>query len=187
MRSSESPTGSQLVPTIPISGAADTVPLLTHTGAFNAKTSGNPTLAFYEKYVNDIKNINLSIMNPNWYALNCTSYNRNGTFYPGGPAIKTWIEGLFGPFSHIDVNHHSHRILPYEASPAIGDEGVGDPQDAINQTTRKGKCSRLLTEHDMIFYLRGDLSGPGISVRRAISWVLGPAQVEGQGTDGLQW
>jgi len=50
----------------------------------------------------------------------------------------------------------------------------------------QGRCGRLLTEHDMIFYLKGDMSGPGISVRRAMSWVLGPAQVEGQGTDGLQ-
>jgi len=39
----------------------------------------------------------------------------------------------------------------------------------------------------MIFYLKGDMSGPGMSVRRAMSWVLGPAQVEGRGTDGLQW
>lgn len=89
MRSSASPTGSQLLPIIPISDAADTVTLLTHTSAFNAKTPENATLAFHEKYVNDIKNINLSTMYPNRYALNCTSYNRNGTFYPGGPAIKT--------------------------------------------------------------------------------------------------
>ncbi len=142
MRSSESPTGSQLLPIIPISDAADTVPLLTHTGAFNAKTPGNPTLAFYGKYVNDIENINLSIMYPNWYALNCTSYNRNGTFYPGGPAIKTWIEGLFGPFSHIDVNHHSHRVLPYEAFSVTCDKGVGDPQDATNQAACKEDAAR---------------------------------------------
>lgn len=39
----------------------------------------------------------------------------------------------------------------------------------------------------MVFFLKGKLSGPGIPVRRAMSWVLGPAQVKGQGTDGLQW
>jgi len=39
----------------------------------------------------------------------------------------------------------------------------------------------------MVFFLKCNLSGPGIPVRRAMSWVLGPAQVKGQGTNGLQW
>lgn len=177
---------SQPLPSIPVSDTLTTVLLLTHTGPFNAQSRENPTLAFYEKYVEDIKNINLSTMYPDWYALECTFYNSDGTFYRGGPAIKTWIEGLFGSLSHIGINHHAHRVLPYEASPAVGDEGVGDPQDITNQASKR-KCTRLLTEHDMVFYLKGNLSGPGISVRRTMSWVLGPAQVEGQGTDGLQW
>lgn len=171
---------------VPLSQTMITTSVVTHVGAFNAKSRENATLEFYEKYVEDIQNINLSTMYPKWYALNCTFYNSDGIFYRGGPTIKTWIEGLFGSLSSIEVKHHSHRVIPYEASSAVGDEGVGNPQDVANQASRD-KCSRLLTEHDMIFYLKGDLSGPGISVRRAMSWVLGPAQVDGQGTDGLQW
>ena len=168
-------TASQLLPSIPITDTFTNAPILTHTDAFTDETRENPTLSLYEKYTNDIQNINLSTMYPDWYALDSTFYNGNGTFYRGGPAIRTWIEGLFGPFSHIGIDHHSHRVFPYESSPAIGDEGVGDPQDVQNQAACKGKCSRLLTEHDMIFYLKGNLSGPGIPVRRAMSWILGPA------------
>lgn len=177
---------TQSVPSIPLSDAHTLAPLYTHTGAFTAETRRNPTLAFYEKYVTNIENINLTTMYPDWYALNCTFYNGDGTFYRGGPAIKTWIEGLFGPFEHIGINHHSHRVIPYESSPIVGDEGAGDAQDAVNEACGD-KCSQLLTEHDMIFYLKGNISGPGIPVRRMMTWVLGPAQVEGQGTDGLQW
>lgn len=178
---------TQSVPTIPLSTTRTHTPLLTHTGPFTASPQQNPTLAFYQKYTHAIENIDLATMYPDWYALNSTFYNGNGTFYIGGPSIKTWIEGLFGPFSHIEINHHSHRVFSYESSPAVGDEGGNNAQDAINQVVCGDKCSRLLTEHDMVFFLKGNLSGPGIPVRRAMSWVLGPAQVEGQGTDGLQW
>lgn len=183
---------NQLPPTVPVIPATtfQTVgPILTHTGPFDSRTRADPTLNFFEKYVHSIETLNLTNQYPNFYAPNSTFYNANGTAYVGGPAIATFIEGLFTPFNKIIVNEHVHRVIPFAATPALGDEGANNAQDKINSelcmyTT---KCNWIFTEHDFIFFLSPPLDGPGIPVRRSMTFLAGPAQVAGQGTDGLQW
>lgn len=52
--------------------------------------------------------------------------------------------------------------MPSDASPAVGDGGARTAQDAVNAAfCGEGKCSRLLTEHDMVFSPEGEPGGPG--------------------------
>ena len=50
------------------------------------------------------------------------------------------------------------------------------------------KGDRLIHQQDMVFFPReGKMKEVGIPVRRTIEFVSGPAEVEGQGVDGLQY
>jgi hypothetical protein len=175
------------VPIISASTREAVTTILTHTGLFDATTRANPTLAFFEKYINSLETLDFANQFPDFYAPNCTFYNENGTILIGGPTIAAFIDDLFAPFGKIEVNNHVHRVFPFRASPALGDEGaVGSRQDGVDAACGDA-CTWMLNEHDFVFYLKPPLDGPGIPARRAIHFLAGPAQVEGQGTDGLQW
>ncbi|KAH8894498.1 hypothetical protein GQ53DRAFT_820881 [Thozetella sp. PMI_491] len=174
------------VPVIPPSSFESVAPIFTHTGPFDARTRANPALNFFEKYVTTIENLDLENEYPDFYALNCTFYDTTGATYVGGPAIDAWIKQLFSPLEKIVANHHVHRVIPFTSTPGIGAEGANEAQDAVDLACGKD-CTWIFTEHDLIFYLAAPLEGPGIPVRRSMDFLLGPAQVPGQGTDGKQW
>ena len=50
------------------------------------------------------------------------------------------------------------------------------------------KGDRLIHQQDMVFFPKaGKMKDVGIPVRRTLEFVSGPSEVEGQGTDGLQY
>jgi hypothetical protein len=175
------------LPTIAPSTTTSETTILTHTGPFDETTRENPTLNFFEKYVATITGDDPGNVFPNFYAPESVFYDANSIALVGGESIAAGSGSVFGIFERIEVNHHNMRVLPYESTSAAGDEGPGDLANVAANCKKVGTCTQLLTEHDMVFFLNAPLDGPGIPVRRAMSWVLGPTQVAGQGTDGKQW
>lgn len=146
---------------------------LTHRGSLGPSTRFVPALAFYEKYANHVRAIDLSGPFSNFYAPSAIFFNGDGKIYHGGNAIWEWMKDLFGPFERLEFEHEVIRVLPLE-----------DDDDTEGRSKERW---RILTEHVMIAFLKGELAGEGIPVRRAMSWVLGPSEEEETGTDGLQW
>lgn len=151
-----------------------TVSLVTHRGSFSPSTRSVPALAFYEKYAKHVQAIDLAGPFSDFYAPSAVFFNGDGETYRGGSAIWEWMKVLFGPFERLGFEHEVIRVLPLE----------DDDGGAVRGSEERW---RILTEHVMIAYLKGDLAGEGIPARRAMSWVVGPSEEEGTGTDGLQW
>lgn len=176
------------VPVIPDTTSQASGTVLTHTGPFDASTRANPTLSFFEKFVNSLEAFSFKDSFPDFYAPNCTFYNGDGTKVVGGANIAAALEASFAPFNKIVINQHVHRVIPFTVTKASGDEGANNPQDAINANAcASSGCNWIFTEHDIVYSLSPPLNGPTIPVRRSLTFLAGPAQVKGQGTNGLQW
>lgn len=151
----------------------NTTLIFTHRGALGPTTRSVPALAFFEKYVNHVQAIDLAGPFSDFYAPSAVFFNGDGKIYRGGNAIWEWMKDLFGPFERLDFDHEVIRVLPFD-----------DDDDTTGRSKDKW---RILTEHVMTAYLKGELAGQGIPLRRDMSWVVGPSEEEGTGTDGLQW
>ncbi|KAH8883038.1 hypothetical protein GQ53DRAFT_434022 [Thozetella sp. PMI_491] len=174
------------VPVIPSSTSESLATIVTHTGPFDETTRAIPALDFFEKYIGAVQSLNLDQEYPDFYALNCTFYNTDGKVIVGGPNIAQFSRDLFSILDKIVINNHVSRVVPYTSTPGLGSEGSDNAQDAVNQACGNA-CTWVFNEHDLVFYLAPPLDGPGIPVRRSINFLLGPAQIPGQGTNGKQW
>lgn len=150
-----------------------TVDIFTHRGSFGPSTRSVPALAFYEKYATHVQAVNLTGHFSDFYAPSAVFLNGDGEIYRGGNTIWEWMKELFGPFERLGFEHEMIMVLP------LDNNDDGEPG--------RKQGWRILTEHVMTAYLKGELAGEGIPVRRAMSWVVGPSEEEGTGTDGLQW
>lgn len=146
---------------------------LTHWGSLGLSTRSVPALAFYEKYANHVRAIELSRPFSDFYVPSAIFFNGDGKIYHGGNTIWKWMKDLFSPFERLEFEHEVIRVLPLEDD--------DDPKGSSKERWR------IFTEHVMIAFLKGELAGEGIPVRRAMSWVVGPSKEEETVTDGLQW
>ncbi|MCJ1375023.1 hypothetical protein MMC20_006257 [Loxospora ochrophaea] len=113
-----------------------------------------------------------------WYAPSAVFYNGGGQTYAGGETIWAWIHDLFGPFEKMGElsEQRVSRLIPQHGSIAEASEG-----DTIRVR------NVIVYEHVLVFYLKDEgMRGEGIPVRRMMEFVVGPSEIEGQGTDGLQ-
>lgn len=166
----------------------------THQGAWTDSARAHPTLAFLEKYTQMIKTRDPSASPTAFYAPSSIFYNGDGAVYTGSDAIWGWIKQLFAPFSDLGELDSSRRItvLPGKEFLSPG-KGVIDLAEGGGAVKDEQKGDLVYYEHEMIFYfkdpkLERNVNGvkEGITVRRCMEFVVGPAEVKGQGTEGRQ-
>jgi len=168
---------------------------ITHYGEWNEESRKVPALNFFEKYddivlacdfsgaFHDCKECDgrdiLSFFDrdlskqvltyiTSGYASNAQFYFNNGTNLHSGAEIWEVMKSpaLFGKYEKLVAENRITTVI-------VGGHEKGD---------------RLIHQQDMVFFLReGNLKEVGIPVRRTIEFVCGPSEVEGQGTDGLQF
>jgi len=141
---------------------------VTHYGEWNDESRKVPALAFFEKYDNMVIACDFSGSYHDWFAPSAQFYFNNGDTIHSG--AETWevmkSPALFGTYEKLVAENRISTVI-------IGGHKLGD---------------RLIHQQDMFFYTReGKAKEIGIPVRRTIEFVSGPAEVEGQGTDGLQY
>lgn len=141
---------------------------ITHYGEWNEASRAVPALKFFEKYDATVTACDFSGPYHDWFAPSARFYTNAGANYDGGQAIWEWMKSpsLFGDYWKLIPENRISTVI-------LGGHEKGD---------------RLIHQQDMIFYPRhGTMRGTGVRVRRTIEFVSGPSEVEGQGTDGLQY
>lgn len=149
-------------------GPTITSTAITHYGEWNEDSRKVPALSFFEKYDNVVKRCDFSGSFHDWYAPGARFYFNNGTTLYSGAEIWEVMKSpaLFGKYEKLVAENRISTVI-------IGGHEKGD---------------RVIHQQDMVFFPReGNLKEVGISVRRTIEFVCGPSEVEGQGTDGLQF
>lgn len=138
---------------------------ITHYGEWNTSSRSIPALSFFEKYDAIVQACDFSGPSHTWFAPSAKFFTNTGVTLHSGAAIWEWMQSpsLFGNYS---------AVIPENRITTV----ILDGHD---------KGDRLIHQQDMVFYLRE--GGEGISVRRTIEFVSGKSEVEGQGTDGLQY
>jgi len=142
----------------------------TYNGPLNP-LSQDPILSFIAKYAAKVDSKDLSQSFDAWYAPSATFYNSDGLIYTGGHDIWTWMRTLFAQFEKVEHDILITRVL-----------------SSVNKTGPEGgKCGDLvLLDCTTTFWLQGELAGDGIMVPRMLSFLVGEAEGDGMGTDGLQ-
>lgn len=143
---------------------------ITHYGAFNDTSRQTPALAFFEKYNAAVISCQFSEPSQTWFADSCDFYFNNGATLHSGFEIWEWMKSpkLFGHYAKLEPTNMISTVI-------LGGHEKGD---------------RLIHQQDMVFFPKqgsAELREKGIPVRRTLEFVSGPAEVEGQGTDGLQY
>lgn len=141
---------------------------ITHYGEWNEASRAIPALKFFEKYDAAVIKCEFSDPYHKWFAPSAKFYANNGTDYDGGSAIWEWMmsPSLFGDYWKLVPENRITTVI-------LGGHERGD---------------RLIHQQDMVFFPRqGPKKEDGIPVRRTIEFVSGPSEVDGQGTDGLQY
>lgn len=141
---------------------------ITHYGEWNSESRKVPAFLFFEKYDAVVKTCDFSGPYHDWFAPSANFFVNTGVTYNSGSDIWDWMKSseLFGDFA---------RVIP---------------ENRITTVILDGheKGDRLIHQQDMVFYTKeGNMKEVGIPVRRTIEFVSGPSEVEGQGTDGLQY
>jgi hypothetical protein len=144
---------------------------VSHIGPLDSSTRASPTLAFFEKYASQVDSMDLSAPFHAWYAPTAQFYNADGVVYDGGDAIWTWMHALFGQFEKVQHDIKIIRLLPSVSKDESKTEKSGD---------------LVLSDCVTTFWMKPPLNGDGITVPRMLSFLIGEAEVKGQGTDGLQ-
>jgi hypothetical protein len=140
---------------------------ITHYGEWNASSRAIPALSFFEKYDAVVQTSDFNGPYYDWFAPSAIFYATTGATYTSRSEIWVWMKSpaLFGTYSKLKLGTGSVVIL--------GGHEKGD---------------RLIHQQDMVFFPReGKEEDKGISVRRTIEFVSGRSEIEGQGTDGLQY
>lgn len=145
---------------------------ITHHGPFNSTSRATPALAFFEKYNAAVTSRSFSTPYHTWFAPSATFSANDGTNHAGGAAIWAWMQGdLFGAYEQLEARDLISTVI-------VGGHEKGD---------------RIVQQQTMVFWFAGEegdggrLRGDGVPVRRTIEFVSGPSEVQGQGTDGLQY
>lgn len=141
---------------------------ITHYGEWNADSRAVPAFNFFEKYDAVVKSCNFDGPYHDWFAPSAQFYVNTGATYTSGNDIWEWMKSpaLFGTYAKVIPTNRITTVI-------VGGHEKGD---------------RLIHQQDMVFYPReGKEKEVGIPVRRQIEFVSGPSEVEGQGTDGLQY
>lgn len=150
-------------------GPTITTTAITHYGEWNAQSRAVPALAFFEKYDAMVIACDFSGPYHDWFAPSAQFFNNTGATYTSGSDIWEWMKSpaLFGTFEKLKPENRITTVI-------LGGHEKGD---------------RLIHQQDMVFFPKGKdgVKEEGIMVRRQIEFISGPAEVEGQGTDGLQY
>lgn len=145
---------------------------ITHYGPFNDESRKVAALKFFEKYNAAVIACTFNDPYHKWFAPSAKFWANDGTYYDGGDEIWEWMKGaLFGAYEKLE------------------------PTDLISTVILNGheKGDRIIQQQTMTFWFKSDkegeenLKGEGVPIRRTIEFVSGPSEVEGQGTDGLQY
>lgn len=132
-----------------------------------ASTTSRPSLSFIRKYTNKVDSLDLSGSFSAWYAPSAIFYNGDGSVYNGGEKIWEWMHVLFSPFARMEHSVKITRVL-----------------DGLNFACQI--CDLLILEAETSFWLKKPLAGEAIRVPRLLMFLVGPAETQGEGTDGLQ-
>jgi hypothetical protein len=144
---------------------------ITFIGPLNSIANQSETLAFISKYAARVDSGDLSGPFHDWYAPSAQFYNADGVQKYGGAAIWDWMRALFGQFERIEHDMKITRILPYVSE----------------KESENGKTGELvLFDCVTTFWISGPLAGDGVAIPRMLSFLVGEAEEDGQGTDGLQ-
>jgi hypothetical protein len=149
-------------------GPTITSTAITHYGEWNSESRAVPALDFFEKYDAIVQSCDFSGPYHDWFASSAQFYVNTGVTLHSGSEIWEWMKSpaLFGTFEKVIPENRISTVV-------IGGHPKGD---------------RLIHQQDMVFFPReGKIKEVGIPVRRTIEFVSGPSEVEGQGTDGLQY
>lgn len=149
-------------------GPTITSQAITHYGEWNSSSRAIPAFALFEKYDAVVKSCDFSGPYHDWFAPSAQFYNNTGATYHSGSEIWEWMKSpeLFGKYAKVVPTNRITTVI-------LGGHEKGD---------------RLIHQQDMVFYPReGKDSDVGITVRREIEFVSGLSEIEGQGTDGLQY
>ncbi|RAO74339.1 uncharacterized protein BHQ10_010351 [Talaromyces amestolkiae] len=141
---------------------------VTHYGEWNEESREIAVLSFFEKYDAMVKSCDFSGSYHDWFAPSAEFHANTGETYSSGAEIWEWMKSpaLFGIYA---------RVVPENRISTV-----------IYGGHEKGDC--LIHQQDLVFYQReGKLKAVGIPVRRTIEFVSGPSEIDGQGTDGLQY
>ncbi len=141
---------------------------ITHYGEWDEDSRKVPALNFFEKYDNIVMSCDFSGSSLDWFAPSAQFYFNNGTTLHSGEEIWEVMKSpsLFGNYGKLEAKNRISTVI-------LGGHEMGD---------------RLIHQQDMVFFPKeGRLKDAGISVRRTIEFVCGTSEVEGQGTDGLQF
>ena len=152
----------------PVRGPTITTTAITHYGEWNEESRKVPAFLFFEKYDAVVIKCDFSGPYHDWFAPSAQFYVNNGTTYQSGSEIWEWMKSplLFGTYEKLVPLNRISTVI-------IGGHEKGD---------------RLIHQQDMVFYPRhGKEKKVGIPVRRTLEFVSGPAEIEGQGVDGLQY
>lgn len=101
------------------------------------------------------------------YATNAQFYNANGVTYSGGDAIWTWMRNLFGQFEKVEHEMKVAFVIPGHS----GTEG--------------SVWNLVLLDCDTTFWMKDPLGVDGITVPRMLHFLVGRAEGEERGSDGL--
>jgi hypothetical protein len=149
-------------------GPTITSTAITHYGEWNQASRNVPALNFFEKYDAVVQTCDFSGPYHDWFAPSAKFFVNNGTTWNSGAEIWDWMKSpaLFADFARVTPENRITTVI-------LNGHERGD---------------RLIHQQDMVFYPReGGRKEVGIPVRRTIEFVSGPSEVEGQGTDGLQY
>lgn len=126
------------------------------------------TLSFLQKYTRKVDSLDLSGPSSAWYAPSAVFYNGDSNVYNGGSTIWDWMHSLFSPFAKMEHSTRMTRVLHNV------DNSAGKP------------CDLLILETETTFWLKKPIYGEGIRVPRLLMFLVGSAEVNGQGTDDMQ-
>ena len=125
------------------------------------------SIDFIRSYTGKIDSLDLSGPFSAWYAPSAVFYNGDGKIYDGGRAIWEWMHSLFGLFAKLEHLVKTTRVLG-------GVNSVGP------------MCDLFVMETETHFWLKAPLDGEAIHVPRLLMFLVGPEEIQGEGTDGLQ-
>jgi hypothetical protein len=132
-----------------------------------ASPASYPPVSFIRKYCDKVDSLDLSGPFSAWYAPSAIFYNADGIVYDGGRQIWEWMNTLFSPFDRMEHLVKTTRVL--------GGLDVGNRM-----------CDLLILETETSFWLKKPLDGEAVRVPRLLTFLVGPAETRGDGTDGLQ-
>jgi hypothetical protein len=131
----------------------------------------NPNLTFIQQYTAKVDSLNLSGPSTRWYAPSAIFYNGDATTYRSSEAIWSWMQQLFSPFSGLH-----HRVLRTHVVPDSSDHSPSSAPD----------FDLFILEAETSFWLKAPLEGEPIVAPRLLMFLVGPEEVQGQGTGGRQ-